>query len=67
MFVRVLVAAFALLIPYLYSKIRYKRLKQYARFAQLPPSAILGHLQALDEFIKRAPPKAHAGSHSHSY
>ncbi|KAI0894408.1 cytochrome P450 [Annulohypoxylon nitens] len=60
MFMRVLVAAVALLIPYLYSKIRYKRLKQYARFAQLPPSAILGHLQALDEFIKRAPPKAHA-------
>ncbi|KAI1323020.1 cytochrome P450 [Xylariaceae sp. FL0255] len=33
--------------------------KQFARFAQHPPSAILGHLQILDEFVKRVPSKAH--------
>ncbi|KAI1169481.1 cytochrome P450 [Nemania sp. FL0916] len=59
MFTHVLVAAFALFIPYICTVVRYKRLKQFARFSQHPPSAILGHLQVLDEFMKRAPPKAH--------
>lgn len=54
-------AAVALLVPYLYRTIRFKRLKQFARFPQLPPSAVLGHLGTVDEFVKRSAPGAHPG------
>ncbi|KAH9908359.1 cytochrome P450 [Xylariomycetidae sp. FL2044] len=60
MLLRIFIAALALLATYLYRRIRYKRLKQFARFPQLPPSPIFGHLQVVDEFVKRAPPSAHA-------
>ncbi|KAI1359863.1 cytochrome P450 [Xylaria arbuscula] len=59
MFIYILVTVVALFVPFICSWVRYKRLRQFSRFAQLPPSAILGHLQILDEFVKRAPPKAH--------
>ncbi|KAI0203409.1 cytochrome P450 [Astrocystis sublimbata] len=59
MFTYILVAVVALLVPYIFTSVRHKRLRQFSRFAQLPPSPILGHLQTLDEFIKRAPPNAH--------
>ncbi|KAI0153282.1 cytochrome P450 [Xylariaceae sp. FL1272] len=45
-------SAFALLILYLYSWLRYKRFTQYACFPQVPPSLIFGHLKVIDEFIK---------------
>lgn len=54
-------AALALLAPYLYRRIRYKRLEQFAEFPQLPTSVILGHLGAVDEYTKRAPKGAHPG------
>ncbi|KAI0024019.1 cytochrome P450 [Xylariomycetidae sp. FL0641] len=60
MFAQILVAAVAIFIPYICTVVRYKRLKQFARFPQLPPSAIWGHLRTLDEYVQRAPPKAHA-------
>lgn len=56
-------AAIALLVPYLYRVIRFKRLHQFARFPQLPPSAVLGHLQTVDDFVKRSAPGAHPGSY----
>ncbi|KAJ4388827.1 hypothetical protein N0V93_006288 [Gnomoniopsis smithogilvyi] len=59
MLAQVLVAALVLLVPYLWTRIRFKRLQQYARFPQLPASAVLGHLQVVDDFIRRLPPKAH--------
>lgn len=61
MILQVLAAAVALLIPYLYKKIQHKRLRQYSRFPQLAPSAILGHLQVVDDFVRRSPPNAHPG------
>lgn len=62
MIIELLVAAAALLLPYLYSRIRYKRLQEYAHFPQLPPSTVLGHLQTVDDFVRRSPPKAHPGN-----
>lgn len=62
MLVQLFFAAVALLGPYLYRTIRFKRLKQFARFPQLPPSAVLGHLGTVDEFVKRSAPGAHPGS-----
>ncbi|KAG8158186.1 hypothetical protein KVR01_011947 [Diaporthe batatas] len=59
MLAQLIFAALALLAPYLYNRIRFKRLKQYADFPQLPPSAVLGHLGTVDEFVKRAPKGAH--------
>lgn len=56
-------AAVALLLPYLYRRIRFKRLQQFARFPQLPPSAVLGHLQTVDDFVKQSAPRAHPGSY----
>lgn len=63
MFTQFFFAAIALLLPYLYCRIRFKRLHQFARFPQLPPSAILGHLQNVDEFVKRSAPGAHPGDY----
>ncbi|KAI0868502.1 cytochrome P450 [Hypoxylon argillaceum] len=59
MFTHILLTVVALFVPYICTLVRHKRLKQFSHFTQLPPSAILGHLQILDEFVKRAPPKAH--------
>ncbi|KAK2615795.1 hypothetical protein N8I77_002522 [Diaporthe amygdali] len=59
MLTQLFVAAVVLLVSYLYSKIRFKRLRQFARFPQLPPSVLLGHLQTVDEFVKRSEPGAH--------
>lgn len=61
MLAQLLFAALALLVPYLYRRIRFKRLQQYAEFPQLPPSLVLGHLQTVDEFVKRSPKGAHPG------
>ncbi|KAK1965842.1 cytochrome P450 52A11 [Colletotrichum sublineola] len=38
---------------YLYSALSYRRFKQYARFPQLEPSLIWGHLKAINDFHKR--------------
>ncbi|KAK3374875.1 cytochrome P450 [Podospora didyma] len=59
MFLQLAVAALALLGPYLYAKLRYKRFKQFAIFPQMPPSLLWGHLQKLDVFIKAGPPNGH--------
>lgn len=64
MLTQVLIAGIALLVTYLYSMIRHKRLHQYASFPQLPPSLVLGHLQTVDEYIRSAPPKAHPGDYT---
>ncbi|KAM7188007.1 cytochrome P450 52A11 [Naviculisporaceae sp. PSN 640] len=51
----------ALLAVYLYRRLSYKRLEQYAKFPQHLPSRVLGHLATVDEFMKKAvPPKGHA-------
>ena len=60
MIVPLSLAAIALFVTYLYRKLQYKRLQQYAIFPQPTPSLPLGHLQVIDEFMKKAPPKAHA-------
>jgi hypothetical protein len=54
-------AAIALLGAYLYRKLRYTRLEQYAFFPQMPPSLILGHLRIMDEFIRGGKPNGHPG------
>lgn len=48
-----LLAALVLLASYLYNKLRYKRLRQYANFPQLPASVLFGHLKVFDEYIER--------------
>ncbi|KAF7367262.1 Cytochrome P450 52A11 [Mycena sanguinolenta] len=53
------VAAGVLVASYLYRKLYYKRLKQYANFPQHPPGLVLGHLGTVDEYVRRQPPKAH--------
>lgn len=51
----------ALLVgSYLFRKLSYKRFQQYASFPQHPTSLILGHLQTVDEFVKKQPAKGHA-------
>lgn len=67
MLTQLFIAGIALLVPYFYSKIRHKRLHQYAGFPQLPTSLVLGHLQTVDEFVRSAPPKAHPGTLNHVY
>ncbi|KAJ6519419.1 cytochrome P450 [Mycena sanguinolenta] len=52
-------AAAVLVASYLYRKLSYKRLRQYADFPQHPPSLVLGHLATVDEHVRRQPPKAH--------
>lgn len=59
MLIQVLVAISVVLVPYLWTRLRFKRLQQYARFPQLPASAVWGHLGVVDEYIRRLPPKAH--------
>ncbi|KAH8759047.1 cytochrome P450 [Diaporthe sp. PMI_573] len=59
MLTRLFFAAVALLVPYLYRTMRFKRLQQFARFPQLPPSVFLGYLQAVDDFVKRSASGAH--------
>lgn len=59
MFAQVLLAFGVVLVSYLWTRLRYKRLHQHAQFPQLPTSTILGHLGVLDEYIRRLPPKAH--------
>ena len=54
-----LLAAVLVLLSYLYAKLRYKRFKQYASLPQLPPSLLLGHLGAFDEYNRRGPPAQH--------
>lgn len=63
MFTQLFFAAIAVLLPYLYRRTRFKRLHQFGRFPQLPPSIILGHLQTVDEFVKRSAPGAHPGKY----
>ncbi|POS74875.1 cytochrome P450 52A11 [Diaporthe helianthi] len=52
-------AAVAFLVPYLCHRLWFKRLHQFAHFPQLPPSVALGHLQVVDDFVKRSPQGAH--------
>ncbi|KAI1074368.1 cytochrome P450 [Whalleya microplaca] len=59
MFLPLIVATIALLGPYLYSKLRDKRFKQYAFFPQMPTSLILGHLKTMDSFIRAGKPNGH--------
>ncbi|KAH8880906.1 cytochrome P450 [Thozetella sp. PMI_491] len=59
MFLPLVVAAIAVLAPYLYSRLRYQRLSRYAKYPQMPPSLILGHLKAIDEFIRAGKPNGH--------
>lgn len=58
----ILFAATALVITYLYNRLRYKRLLQHAKIPQVPPSLLLGHLKTLDELIKRGPADRHPGN-----
>ncbi|KAG8406025.1 hypothetical protein J3458_021368 [Metarhizium acridum] len=55
-----LVAAGALLAAHLLRKLFVKRFEQYSGFPQHPSSLLLGHLQVVDEFVRKQPPKAHA-------
>ncbi|RTE84935.1 hypothetical protein BHE90_000370 [Fusarium euwallaceae] len=48
------IAALSLLITYLFTKLRFKRFKQYAHLPQLPPSLIWGHMLVYDEISKHA-------------
>lgn len=45
---------------YLFRKLSYKRFQEYAGFPQHASSLILGHLQTVDEFVKKQPAKGHA-------
>lgn len=53
-----LVSALAIL-SYWYSRLRHKRLRQYAAFPQLQPSLLWGHLQVFDSFTR----KGHSDRH----
>ncbi|RSL74284.1 hypothetical protein CEP53_000392 [Fusarium sp. AF-6] len=48
------IAALSLLITYLFTKLRFKRFKQYAHLPQLSPSLIWGHMLVYDEISKHA-------------
>jgi hypothetical protein len=61
MFLPLVVAVTALLVGYLYRKLRYKRFQQYAAFPQMPTSLILGHLKTVDDYIRKGKPNAHPG------
>lgn len=54
-------SATALLIIYCYTKLRYKRFRQYADFPQMPSSLILGHLKIMTRFIRTGKPNGHPG------
>ena len=54
MLARLLLVAVPFLAAYLYNKIRFKRFKQYAHLPQLEPSLLLGHLKAMDDYMKRS-------------
>ncbi len=56
----ILAAAGVLLAAYLYRRLHYMRFVQYASFPQLPSSLVLGHLQTVDDHMRRLPPKSHA-------
>lgn len=58
----ILFAATALVITYLYNRLRYRRLLQHAKIPQVPPSLLLGHLRTLDELMKRGPADRHPGN-----
>ncbi|KAI0003480.1 cytochrome P450 [Xylariaceae sp. FL0662B] len=53
------VTALAVLGTFLYMKLRYKRLNQFASFPQMPPSVLLGHLKTMDYFIHAGKPNGH--------
>ncbi|KAM7189863.1 Cytochrome P450 [Naviculisporaceae sp. PSN 640] len=54
-----LIATLPVLFWYLYTRLRYKRFRQYASLPQLPSSLVLGHLAAFDEYNRRGPPAQH--------
>jgi hypothetical protein len=56
------VTAIPLLALYLLERTRYLRLRQYARFPQLPPSLIWGHMKALDEVMGEGDRRRHIGT-----
>jgi len=58
----IILAATALLVTYLYNRLRYKRFQQHAKLPQVPSSLLFGHLKALDELIKRGAADRHPGT-----
>ncbi|KAI0378394.1 cytochrome P450 [Hypomontagnella monticulosa] len=48
-----LFAIVAVLAPYLYTKLKYLRLTQYAHIPQLPNHLLWGHLKTFGEFMQR--------------
>lgn len=57
----ILLATFPLLAIYLYTRLRYYRLKQFAAFPQLKPSLIWGHLKVVHLILMNGQPKRHIG------
>lgn len=62
MFLRmILLVSLPLVAFYVYNKLRYCRLEQFAAWPQLEKSTVWGHLKALHEFIIAREPKRHIG------
>jgi cytochrome P450 len=58
-FLTFLIAASVIIAPLLYTRLRYKRIRQYAHFPQVQTSLILGHLKKIDDYIKAGKPNGH--------
>lgn len=58
----VLVAAGAILVSYLYTKLAFARQKQYAHIPQLPSHILWGHLKTFGEFTARGVHDRHPGT-----
>ena len=56
-----LLTGVALLASYLYRKLRYARLEQYAHIPQLPNHLLFGHLKVFGEFMNRGIHDRHPG------
>lgn len=51
-----LATALALLVPYLHSKLRFRRFKEHTSIPRLPSGLLLGHLKHINDFIRRGSP-----------
>lgn len=60
-------AFLAIVVSYAYSRLYYRRFRQFATIPQLPPSLLWGHLQAFDTFTRSGPKDRHPGISSTSF
>lgn len=61
MFVYISIALLAILAMSLYSRLHYKRFRQFASIPQMQPSLLWGHLHTFETFSQSGPRDRHPG------